>query len=371
MSDGGAALGQSAADSTRAAKARFVQASPERLVTFLEAQAGIARVELLDFQPVTDGAGASNGIALFRAAYELDGGYQDHDLVLRYMPGVQLLRQKSYADEFATVLAVQQAGLPVPKPLWLDADGSLLGFPGYVMERVDGTSPEAGMFISGLLADASPAGRKAMMLAAAGFHGRLRRTAIGPDRVPHLVHRGAGDTPVQRELDWWISEAQMAAAIGDPKLQYVERLRDWLVENEPPLRPPTLVHGDAQIANVMFKDGRIAAVVDWELSYLGHNEADLALILFLTEAHKAQAPGLDGVPTSIELIERYETEAAGKVEHLEFFVLLNFVKVLAIYLMLGDNMANLDEVWDYHVHLVDRALADAGAATKGDLSRGV
>jgi aminoglycoside phosphotransferase (APT) family kinase protein len=359
MSSDGSALGESAEASTRAAKARFTQASPELLVAMISAQAGVTNVELLAFEPVTEGAGASNGIALFRAAYDLDGRHVVADLVLRYMPGVQLLRQKSYADEFETVLAVARAGLPVPTPHWLDADGSLLGLPGYVMDRVDGRSPDAGMLVSGLLAESTPEARKEMMLEAAGFHGRLRRTAIGPDQVPHLVGRGVGDTAVQRELNWWLTEARMAAPAGTPKLGFVEGLCEWMIAHEPPLRPPTLVHGDAQIANIMFKHDRIAAVVDWELSYLGHNEADLALVLFLTEAHKAQAADLEGVPTSAEYIERYEAEAGGKVEHIEYFTLLNFVKVLSIYLMLGDNMPNLDAVWGYHVPLVNAALADA------------
>ncbi len=359
-----ASIGQSAAESTKAAKALFVQASPERLLEFLNRQDDLDRVELLEFTPVTDGAGASNGIALFRIAHDVDGGRVEQDLVLRYMPGVQLLRQKSYADEFATVSALWHAGLPVPRPLWLDADGSILGCAGYVMERVDGRSPDAGMFVSGLLAEASDDDRRSMMLAAAGFHGRLRQLAIGPDAVPHLVDRGHGDTAVQRELDWWLTEARMAADTTDAKLAYVEQIRDWMVTHEPPLRPATLTHGDAQIANVMFRDGQIAAVVDWELSYLGHNEADLALILFLTQAHGAQAPGLGGVPSAADLVERYELEAGGPAEHLEYFTLLNFVKVLSIYLMLGDKMPNLDEVWAFHVDIVDAALAAAAAATE-------
>ncbi len=358
-----ASIGQSAAESTKAAKALFVQASPERLLDFLRRQPDLDDVELLEFHPVTDGAGASNGIALFRIAHGDAGGRVEQDLVLRYMPGVQLLRQKSYADEFATVSALCRLGLPVPRPLWLDPDGSVLGCAGYVMERVDGRSPDAGMFLSGLLAEASDDDRRTMMLAAAGFHGRLRRTAIGPDDVPHLVDRGRGDTAVQRELDWWLTEARMAADPSDPKLAYVEQIRQWMVDNEPPLRPATLTHGDAQIANVMFKDAQIAAVVDWELSYLGHNEADLALVLFLTDAHGAQAPGLGGIPSAAELIERYELEAGGPAEHLEYFTLLNFVKVLSIYLMLGDKMPNLDQVWAFHVDLVDKALDAARAAT--------
>lgn len=365
MSTDTTAVGASAAEATKAAKALFVDASPERLVAFLKSRPEIDDVELLDFRLVTEGAGASNGIALFSAAFTIGTDRQERDLVLRYMPGVQLLKQKTYRDEFLTVEAVHRAGLPVPRPLWLDDDGSLLGQPGYVMERVDGRSPDAGMYLSGLLAEATPEARKAMMLDAAGFHGRLRATAIGPALVPHLVDRGVGTTAVQRELSWWMAETKLVCRTDDHRRDYVRSIVDWMITNEPPLRPASLVHGDAQIANIMFKDAAIAGVVDWELSYLGHNEADLALIIFLTEAHKAQVPDIEGTPTASEYIERYEQESGAKVEHLEYFTLLNFVKILSIYLMMADKMPNFDALWDFHVQLVNSALADAKAILVG------
>src|SRR5690606_18562710 len=128
--------------------------------------------------------------------------------VIRFDPGIRLLRQKSYSDEYHTIRAADRAGLPVPNVFWLDPDGDELGTPGFFMDRIEGDTPAAAMYSAGPLAKASPEQRKAMMLDAARFHGRLRKLAIGEAEVPHLLRRGQGGTPLERELNWWLEEVR-------------------------------------------------------------------------------------------------------------------------------------------------------------------
>jgi aminoglycoside phosphotransferase (APT) family kinase protein len=346
----------SIADMTAAAKARMAQIPLERLVAFLESQREvIAPVEVVDLTFVTAGSGSSNGIALFTGRIDRGSGPEELGLVLRYSPGIQLLKQKSYAEEFQTLQAVHAAGLAAPRPLWLDASGDVLGRPGYVMERIDGQSPNAAMYSSGVLAEVSPDQRKTMMLAAAGFHGQLRKAAIGADQVPHLATRGEGNTPIERELSWWRKEAALAARPDDPRLTYVVGLHDWLAEHQPKTRPATLVHGDAQIANLMYRDGELVAAIDWELSYLGHNEADLALVVFTTETQKVLDASVEGTPTEEEYIVRYEADSGASVEHWEYFQLFNLAKVITIMVMMADTMPAeaFAPVWQFYRGQVD------------------
>ncbi len=340
------------ASATRAAKAGFVVLRPEQAARFLEAQSGVEDVDISDFQTLTEGAGASNGISLLTAKYTLNGEPVERGIVIRYMPGVKLIKQKDYGSEFFTMSALANAGLPVPQVLWLDAEGQYLGAPGYAMERVVGRSPDAAMFSSGLFAEVQPEARRSMMLQSAEFQGRLRREAIAEDMVPHLAHRGHGETAVRRELGWWLSEVEMARPPGERHRVALEQLHDWMCEHEPTLRAPSLVHGDSQFANFMFRDGKIAAVLDWELAYLGHNEADLALMIHLVETH-GQDSELEGIPGEEELIAAYERGAGAAAEHLHYFKLVNLFKVMSIYLMLGEKLPNLDAIWDYHVALVE------------------
>jgi aminoglycoside phosphotransferase (APT) family kinase protein len=135
---------------------------------------------------------------------------------------------------------------------------------------------------------------------------------------------------------------------SDPKVQLIRSLKDWLAEHQPrDVYPAGLVHGDAQIANIIYNGGDIAAVVDWELSYLGHNETDLALIVFLTETQKVTDMMVEGTPTEEEYIARFEKEAGAKVEHWPYFKLLNMYRVVSVSSLSAGFMPSFEAVWQF------------------------
>ena len=349
------------ADSVRIAKSRFAKIETERIREFIEQQADI--VGPVAIGPVaypTDGAGSSNGIAFLTASLDRGAGPETLDLVLRFSPGAQLLKQKKYDHEFATLKALEDSGLPVPEVLWLDKQGAWLGTPGYIMMKVEGDTPSAAMYSAGPLANVSPEVRNELMLKAAGFHGQLRKSAIKGDRVPHLVDRGDGHSAVARELNWWMEEVRLAWDLEDSKARTVNAVRQWLLQNEPDdLYAPGLVHGDAQIANIIYNQGEIAAVVDWELSYLGHNESDLALICFLTEAQKLTDVAVDGTPTEADFIDRYERESGLPVVHWPYFKLFNLYKIVAVSLLTAHLMPSFEQVWTFYSAWLDRTWLEA------------
>jgi aminoglycoside phosphotransferase (APT) family kinase protein len=338
------------ADSVRNAKAKFATINENRLRTFIEAQPGVrGPVTMSALSYPSDGAGASNGIAFFSATLDCGSGLEALDLVLRYSPGTQLLKQKSYSDEFKTLQALADTGLPVPTALWLDADGSMIGSIGYVMTRVVGETPSAAMYSKGPLAGVTDEARKELMLKAAGFHGALRKAAIGGDRVPHLVGAVATESDIEREVNWWFREVLMVWDASDPKAQKIAALRNWLILYQPrDLYSAGLVHGDAQIANIIYRDGEIAAVIDWELSYLGHNESDLALICFLTDVQKLLDVHVDGTPSDEDYILRYEQESGCKVEHWRYFQLMNLYRVVAVSSLSAEIMPSFEAVWAFY-----------------------
>ena len=331
---------------------------PDRLRRFLEAQSDLAEPVTIGELRYIEDAGGSNGIALF----EMNAGGKAAEFVLRYAPGEQLLKQKRFDDEFFTLKALAAHGVPAPVSRWCDPTAEAIGFPFLVMERLEGRAPaNRTMYSTGLLAEVSPADRKAMLLQAAGFHGRLRRAALGADAVPHLRGRGAGNTAIERELNWWLMEAMLVTERDDPRRDYLIGLNRWMVAHQPQARAPTLCHGDGQIANLMFHDGRLVAALDWELSYLGHNEADLALVAMLIPMHAGPDVAVEGLPSEAEIVERYEAEADAPVEHWAYFKLFNLVKVSTIMLMtgrpLGEAMTNA--LWVLNAQ--DREVAWAAA----------
>lgn len=351
------------AEMTKRAKARFGEMDEQQLSAFISAQPKVrGPVDISNMRYLSDGAGATNGIAFVTAVLDRGSGRQTETFVLRFSPGISLFKQKSFADEFLTLRAAHREGLPVPEVYWLDPDGSQTGKPSYLMELVVGDAPAAAVFSQGPIASATPTLRKDMMLQAADFHGRLRRAAIGPDKVPHLVGRGQGATPIERELRWWLKEAQLAAPPEDPRRQYMETVIAWLVEHQPSLYAPVLVHGDSQISNIMFRDGKLAAVIDWELSYLGHTETDLAFLCMQTETLQAMDKRVEGTPSDQEYISRYEAASGTLVQHWEYFQMLIVAKVMCVYVCFGNVVPSAEMIWTYHRDLLETAWNRARAA---------
>lgn len=349
-------------ESVKNAKAAFRLVDQDRLRTFIEQQPdvqGTVTIDRIDFP--TDGAGSTNGIGLFDATIDRGDGPKREALVVRYSPGAALLAQKSFADEFATLQAVRATGIPVPKVYWLDADGGTLGAAGYVMERIEGDKPTASLYSTGPFSTVDTATRNDMLLQAAGFHGRLRKAAIGADVVPHLSQRGpSAPTAVGRELGWWLEEVHRVEHASPEKVKYIELLYSWMIAHEPSdLYSPNLVHGDAQFANLMYRDSKMVAVLDWELAFLGHNESDLALLSFIVASQKIFDKPADDTPGEEDFIARFEEESGLPACNYPYFRLFCMFKVQAISLMTIKNMPSAEMVWSIFKEFTENAWADA------------
>jgi aminoglycoside phosphotransferase (APT) family kinase protein len=343
-------------ENARLAKANWLRIDPGRLRDFIAGHKEVRSVDIVDVQYPAAGAGSSNGIALLCANIDVGAGAERRQLVVRYAPGRTLIKQKSFTDEFLTGRAVHAAGLPVAAPLWIDSQGDRLGVKGYVMERTFGDVPAAGMFSEGLLARASPSDRNAMMLEAVGFHGHLRRSSLGAAQVPHLVARGTGNTPLERELRWWMTEAEQSSGPGEPKLARIRSAFTWLLEHQPAvLRPAILVHGDSQFSNLMFRDGKVVAALDWELAYLGHGEADLALMVWMTEIQMQFAGNVVDAPSEQDYILRYETESGCLIEHWEYFRMFLLYKMVSVLMASATTMPSFDEFWELNWAELERS----------------
>lgn len=330
-------------DLARSAKSRIRMPEAANVERFL-ASVSARPVSNFGMQALVDGAGASNGIAFVQATV----GDQLLDLVLRFDPGSSAFRQKDLASEFETLKVLMDVGLPVPKPMWLDRTGSLIGVPGFLMGRVPGQSPTAGLFEKGLFAECSSQERHAMMLQAAEFHGHLRALSIGQALVPHLARRGEGVDPLDRELSWWVAEARFGSG-RDISQADLSRIAARLSDIQPRAYQPVLVHGDAQFANLMYVDRRISGVIDWEFAYVGYNECDVALLAYCASTYNTR--GLAGVPDEHEFVSAFERASGTQVQNWEYHKAFNAFRYTAAVAVLADHIPNFTEVW--RVRLAD------------------
>jgi aminoglycoside phosphotransferase (APT) family kinase protein len=226
--------------------------------------------------------------------------------VLRRKPPGQLLASAHAVDrEFRVLQALHGGPVPVAAPLHLCRDESVIGSMFYLMEFVDGR-----IHWDPSLPGMDPAQRaqhyQAIVSTLAALHG-VDVAAVG------LSDYGKPGNYFARQLSRW---SEQFAASRTRDLPAMDALIGQL-----PARCPAddgvvaLTHGDFRIDNLMFapEGARIAAVVDWELSTLGHPLADLGYFCMALRLPRNPAlPGLAGVdraalgiPSEAELLAQY------------------------------------------------------------------
>lgn len=230
-------------------------------------------------------------------------------LVLRRKPdGVLLPSAHAVEREYRVTAALATTGFPVARPYALCEDPGVVGTPFFVMDHVPGRN-----FWDARLPGMTPAERGAIYAEMIGVLARLH--AIDPVAVG-LADYGAPTGYFARQVNRWTRQYR---ATQTSEIAAMEHLIAWLPANLPTDERTCVVHGDYRNDNMIFAaaEPRIAAVLDWELSTLGHPLADLAQHVMAwrvpSEGYRglsdADLPAL-GIPAEADYVARY-AEASG------------------------------------------------------------
>jgi aminoglycoside phosphotransferase (APT) family kinase protein len=121
----------------------------------------------------------------------------------------------------------------------------------------------------------------------------------------------------------------------------MERLIEWLPDHIPEEDSVALVHGDFKLDNTIVHptEPRVIAVLDWELSTVGHPFGDLSYGIAMRMVPMSPTAGLDdavlqehGLPTAEETVEAYcRNSGRSSVPHLDFYITYNLFRAAAIY----------------------------------------
>ncbi|MFO1329184.1 MAG: phosphotransferase [Rubrivivax sp.] len=225
--------------------------------------------------------------------------------VLRRKPPGQLLPSAHAVDrEFRVIRALHGSAVPVARAHALCTDESVIGSMFYVMDCVEGR-----VLWDPRLPGMSPAERGAHYAELGRVIAELHR--VDPAAVG-LSDFGKPGNYVARQVARWTQ--QYRAAETDP-IPAMDALIDWLPARIPPGDETTVVHGDYRFDNVIFHptEPRILAVLDWELSTLGHPLVDFAYHcmswhMSSSEGNRGLA-GVDfralGIPTEAQYLHAY------------------------------------------------------------------
>jgi aminoglycoside phosphotransferase (APT) family kinase protein len=224
--------------------------------------------------------------------------------VLRRKPPGKLLPSAHAVDrEYRVISALAGSEVPVPRTWALCEDDSVIGTMFYLMDCVDGR-----IMWDPSLPGMSPAQRGAifdeMNRVIAALHS-VDYAAVG------LAGYGKPGSYFARQIDRWSKQYR---ASETEKIEAMDRLIDWLPQNIPPGDETAIVHGDYRLDNTVFHpdEPRMLAVLDWELSTLGHPLADFAYHCMGWRLSPGQFRGLVGcdlaalgVPAEAEYVAAY------------------------------------------------------------------
>jgi aminoglycoside phosphotransferase (APT) family kinase protein len=255
----------------------------------------------------------------------------EHEWVLRRPPlGHVLPTAHDMAREYRVITALADTDVPVPRTFALCEDNDVNGAPFYVMERVHGRVLRSGEDLATLSAGEAAACSRELVDVLARIH-RVDYEAVG------LGDFGHPEGFMERQLRRWGQQWERSKAEDLPAVDEVaRRLRNALPESG----PPTIVHGDYRLDNTMLADddpGRIAAVLDWEMSTLGDPLADVGLFLLYWGQSEAQiiatGQAIDeqaGFASRDEIVGLYAKETGRDVDNLDFYVVFAFYKLAII-----------------------------------------
>lgn len=253
--------------------------------------------------------------------------------VLRRKPPGKLLKSAHAVDrEFRVISALYATGFPVPRPHLLCEDAEIIGTAFYVMEHVAGR-----IFWELDLPGLDPAERSAIYDNVNDTIARLHNTdfqAVGLDDF------GKPGNYFERQIFRWSGQYQ---ASETATIKAMNDLMDWLPANIPDDESASIVHGDFRLDNMILHptEPRVIAVLDWELSTIGHPLADFTyhLMAWQMPALSIGSAGLVGkpleklgIPTEDEYIARYceRTGRRGGIPDRNFYSAFNFFRLAAI-----------------------------------------
>ena len=210
--------------------------------------------------------GASRETSRFELRYDEAGKAVTRQLILRRDPPGSLIETER-AVEFAAYRAFHGTSVPVPEPLWLEEDPRWLDYPFFVMEQLVGLESNAQLIPTDQFSLVAEQKWRIQ-----GEIARADPFSLGLDSIMDPV---APDRCWQRELGYWEERIDRDELCPQPVIRAAIR---WLRRNPPPpAERICVVHGDYRSGNFLFdSDGRIHAILDWEMAHLGDPLEDLA-----------------------------------------------------------------------------------------------
>lgn len=263
--------------------------------------------------------------------FKLSAGGQSFVLRTKPGPAAKLLPSAHAIDrEYRVMDALQKAGFPAPRQLLLCTDESVIGRAFFVMEFIEGR-----VLWDQSLPGMTPAER-------AAIYDELNRVIAQLHTIDYaavgLADYGKPGNYFGRQIERWTRQYQASAT---ETIEAMDKLIEWLPQHIPAGEATSIVHGDFRMDNMIFHptEPRILAVLDWELSTLGHPLADFSYHCMSWHIKPGQFRGIAGlnleelgIPSQEQYIATYcaRTGATIRPEDFNFYLAYNMFRLAGI-----------------------------------------
>ena len=266
--------------------------------------------------------GGTSGLT-YRAVVTDQRGARRPIVVKVAPPGLMPVKNRDVLRQARIMRLLGTAGtVPVPSILFADAGRPPEVPPLFAMEYVDGQCWEPILDPIGTIPAAEEIRTRELDVA----------RNLGLLHAASLAQLGLAGEPVvtlEGELDRW---ARVIATIDEDLRPNCVSIGDRLRASLPSPMAPVLQHGDFRLGNTLAKEGRVRAVIDWEIWTVGDPRVDLAWYLMSTHSSKQRCAvrDVDGMPSDEELVRVYQDTSGLAVTDLRWFEAFTQFKAAAI-----------------------------------------
>ncbi|MEB3022695.1 phosphotransferase family protein [Mycolicibacter sp. MYC098] len=267
-----------------------------------------------------DTNGMSSETIMLKGRWKVDGDLVEQRWVMRVAPAeedVPVFPTYRLDHQFEVMRLVGElTDVPVPKVRWIEPTGELLGRPFFLMDRVDGQVPPDVMpytFGDNWFADATAEQQRTLQDSTVEVLAALHSIPDATQTFGFLEDESDGsgqDTALRRHFDRVRNWYEFAVPdIGRSPL--LDRTFAWLEANWPAdvaAGDTVLCWGDSRIGNVLYRDFRPVAVLDWEMVALGPRELDVSWPIFAHSVFEELA-GLAGLPGLAQVMREDDVRA--------------------------------------------------------------
>lgn len=271
---------------------------------------------------------------------------QRRDFVLRLAPpGVRRQGNTDVYRQVPLLRALGSAGLPVPAVPFAEAGEATLGTPFILMERLPGRT----FFIWQPDITFACWDTSTIWLQAAEVLRRLHAFDWRRDLPEWEPPR-----PLAEDVTRW---DKVLAKTPDPAwVERGQRLRDRLLATLPQTRHLGLCHGDFQPGNLLFDNGRLTGIIDWELSHIGDQMLDLGWLLMMGDTRSWHPRWMPQAPLAPEaLAETYAKRSGRSLDRLAWYRAAAgyaFATITCMNLHLHRSGRRPDPTWEDFAHAI-------------------